>query len=211
MFIEDQVDNINENDDFLSEDKEMTNWMKSIEDKLNIIQTENSSIKKEHSSIKKEHSSIKKENSSIKKENSFIKKELTQHNTRIDSLETVTAKPFVLNICTQILKHISGVKFETSTKSHYFSRNKKDKNLSSLLSYVKSKYKTKDFCRRADKCIHERNEKFHPLSFDLLRNDAHDALKLLAQSHSLQNQFKFERIVLETVDDEDMVNAYFTV
>ena len=51
----------------------------------------------------------------------------------------------------------------------------------------------------------------HPLSFDILRNDAHDALKLLAQSHSLQNQLKFERIVLEIVDDEDMVNAYFTV
>ena len=203
MFIEDQVENINENDDFLSEDKEMTNWMKSVDNRLNDIETENTALK---TKVTNQDGKIK----VLKKDYAKLKKNDITQNERIDSLETVTAKPFVLNICTQILKHISGVKFETSTKSHYFSRNKKDKNLSSLLSYVKSKYKTKDFCRRADKCIHERNEKFHPLSFDLLRNDAHDALKLLAQSHSLQNQLKFERIVLEIVNDEDMVNAYFS-
>ena len=47
MFIEDQVENINENDDFLSEDKEMTNRMKSTDDKLRTLQTENSSLNKE--------------------------------------------------------------------------------------------------------------------------------------------------------------------
>ncbi len=200
MFIEDQVENINENDDFLSEDKEMTNRMKTTDDKLKTLQNENSSLKKENN-----------KNNNLEKRMNSIEEELTQHNARIDSLETVTAKPFIQNICTQILKHISGAKFETSTKSHFFSRNRKDKNLSGLLSYVKSKHKTKDFCRRADKCIHERNEKFHPLSFDILRNDAHDALKLIAHSHSLQNQLEFERIVLKIVDDEDMVNTYFTV
>lgn len=83
--------------------------------------------------------------------------------------------------------------------------------MNQLRGYMKIKqYKTKYFCQCADECIHERNEKFHPLSFDLLRNDAHDALKLIAQSHSLQNQLKFERIVLEKFDDENMVNAYFS-
>ena len=200
MFIEDQVENINENDDFLSEDKEMTNWMKSVDNRLNDIDALKTKVTNLDGKIKV-----------LKKDNAELKKNDITQNERIDSLETVTAKPFIQNICTQILKHISGVKFETSTKSHYFSRNKKDKNLSSLLSYVKSKYKTKDFCRLADKCIHERNEKFHPPSFDILRNDAHDALKLIAHSHSLQNQLEFERIVLKIVDDEDMVNTYFTV
>ena len=200
MFIEDQVENINENDDFLSEDKEMTNWMKSVDNRLNDIDALKTKVTNLDGKIKV-----------LKKDNAELKKNDITQNERIDSLETVTAKPFVLNICTQILKHISGVKFETSTKSHYFSRNKKDKNLSSLLSYVKSKYNTKDFCRRADKCIHERNEKFHPLSFDLLRNDAHDALKLIAKSPSLQKQLRFERIVLEIVNDQEMINAYFTV
>lgn len=199
MFIEDQVENINENDDFLSEDKEMTNWMSSVDNRLNDIDALKTKVTNLDGKIKV-----------LKKDNAELKKNDITQNERIDSLETVTAKPFVLNICTQILKHISGVKFETSTKSHYFSRNKKDKNLSSLLSYVKSKYKTKDFCRLADKCIHERNEKFHPPSFDILRNDAHDALKLIAKSPSLQKQLRFERIVLEIVDDEGMVNAYFS-
>lgn len=203
MFIEDKVENINENDDFLSEDKEMTNWMKSIEDKLNIIQTENTALK---TKVTNQDRNIK----VLKQDSAKLKKNSITQNERIDSLETVTGKSFVLNICAQILKHISGVKFQTLTKSHYFSRNKKDKNLSSLLIYVKSKHKTKDFCHRADKCIQERNEKFHPLSVDLLRNDAHDALKLITQSQSLQNQLEFERIVLEIVDDENMVNAYFS-
>ena len=198
MFIEDQIENINEND-FLSEDKEMTNWMKSVVNRLNDIDALKTKVTNLDGKIKV-----------LKKDNAELKKNDITQNERIDSLETVTAKPFIQNICTQILKHISGVKFETSTKSHYFSRNKKDKNLSSLLSYVKSKYKTKDFCRLADKCIHERNEKFHPLSFDILRNDAHDALKLIAKSPSLQKQLRFERIVLEIVDDEGMVNAYFS-
>ena len=48
IFIEDQVNNINENDDFLSEDKEMTNRMKSTDDKLKTLQTENSSLKKKN-------------------------------------------------------------------------------------------------------------------------------------------------------------------
>ena len=202
MFIEDQIENINEND-FLSEDKEMTNWMKSVDNRLNDIETENTALKTE---VTNQDGKIK----VLKKDNAKLKKNDITQNERINSLETVTAKPFIQNICTQILKHISGVTFQTSTKSHYFSRNKKDKNLSSLLSYMKSKYTIKDFFRRADECIHERNEKFHPLSFDLLRNDAHDALKLIAKSPSLQKQLRFERIVLEIVDDEGMVNAYFS-
>jgi hypothetical protein len=204
MLIEDQLEDINEDDDFLSEDKEMTNWMKSVDNRLNDIETENTAFKTKNIKLNGKIKDLKKDNTELKKNDS------TQ-NERIDSLETVTAKPFILNICTQILKHISGVKFETSTKSHYFSRNKKDEKLSRLISYVKNKYKTKDFCRRADKCIHERNEIFHPSSFDLLRDDAQDALKLIAKSPSLQQQLRFERIVLEIVNDQEMINAFFTV
>ena len=211
IFIEDQVDNINENDDFLSEDKEMTNRMKSTDDKLKTLQTENSSLKKKNN-----------KNNNLKKRIKIIEEELTQLKmncttridsleTVIDSLETVTAKPFIQNICTQILKHISGVTFQTSMNSKHFIRHMNDHTLIHLQNYVqKKKYKTIHFYQRADKCIHERNEKFHPLSFDLLRNDAHDALKLIAKSPSLQKQLRFERIVLEIVDDEGMVNAYFS-
>lgn len=204
IFIEDQVNNINENDDFLSEDKEMTNRMKSTDDKLKTLQTENSSLKKKNN-----------KNNNLKKRIKIIEEELTQLKmnctTRIDSLETVTAKPFIQNICTQILKHISGVSFQTSVNSKHFIRHMNDDRLKHLQNYVlKKKYKTIHFYQRADKCIHERNEKFHPLSFDLLRNDAHDALKLIAKSPSLQKQLSFERIVLEIVDDEGMVNAYFS-
>ena len=214
---EDHVKHIDENDELLSEDKDMSNSMESIirrlgdlEDSYKNLEENNKNIKKSNKDIKKSNKDLKDRIEDLETENALIKENNAVLNERLGSLETFTGVPFIRNICAQILKHISGKEnFRNSTISTFFS-NIQDGEHSNMRTYVSTtKYDFAKFCSLANKCIQKRNNIFHPTTFDSLRKDAQNALSLIAKSQTLRKQLKFESIVLEIINDQDMVNAYF--
>lgn len=223
--IEDHVQHLDENDDLLSEDKVMSRSMESIIRSLGELKESYKNLEMSNKDIKRSNKNLKDRIEVLETENTVLKEDiavLKGDNTvlkgdnavlyeRLGSLETFTGVPFIRNICAQILKHISGNEnFRNSTTSTFFSNIQDGEHLD-MRSYVSTnKYDFAKFCSLANKCIQKRNNIFHPATFDSLRKDARIALSFIAKSQALRKQLKFECIVLEIVNDQDMINAYFS-
>ena len=194
-FIEEEL--FDEDTEYLSEDKGESNRLSTFEAKMGSF---NTSVQRDMDLLKQEVSSLK---SSFKEEK--VKNKLLRQRTNY--LEEFTAKPFILNICTQILIQIAMREGFRNSKSTYFKDLPKEQ-LEPVEPFLNQfELSLNEFRKLADDCITIRNKTSHPSSAEELRKQARLAKKLLVKSEALE--MKFEYCVLGLICDEKLWKVYF--